>query len=214
MKKLLEGVVAFRQQVRPGLVDKFKELENQQAPDTLLIACSDSRVVPNLFASTNPGDVFVVRNVGNLVPAYSDPSLGMDLQTNSEYAAIEFSLNALPIKDIVVCGHSNCGAMHAVLTDSCSSLPALYSWLQNAVSTKKKLKDSETYLTHSPEKEVDTLSQLNVLQQIEHLKSHPVISKRFEEGTVNIHGWWFDVGHADVYQYDTGMKKFMLIDKL
>src|SRR5436190_3831044 len=112
MKKLIQGIVEFRQNVRPDYRDRFARLALGQAPDTLFIACSDSRVVPNLFASADPGDLFVIRNVGNLVaPAGSD---GISPSDASGAAAIEFSLINLAVTDIVVCGHSECGAMHAL----------------------------------------------------------------------------------------------------
>src|SRR3954468_4830459 len=110
MKKLLNGIVDFRKNVRPLVKDTFAQLALGQRPDTLFIACSDSRVVPNLFASSDPGDLFVIRNVGNLIPPCGED--GMSSSDESEAAAIEFALMALPVEQIVVCGHSECGAMN------------------------------------------------------------------------------------------------------
>src|SRR3954463_6334170 len=113
MKKLIEGIVEFRRKVRPEYRETFARLALGQAPDTLFIACSDSRVVPNTFASADPGDLFVIRNVGNLIaPAGED---GLSQSDESEAAAIEFALETLNASDIIVCGHSECGAMQAVL---------------------------------------------------------------------------------------------------
>src|ERR1700712_1293849 len=109
MKKLLNGIVDFRKNVRPTVKETFALLALGQRPDTLFIACSDSRVVPNLFASSDPGDLFVVRNVGNLIPACGES--GHSKSDESEAAAIEFALLNLPVAEIIVCGHSECGAM-------------------------------------------------------------------------------------------------------
>src|SRR3982750_1591942 len=113
MRKLIRGIVEFRKNVQSDYIERFSHLALGQAPDTLFIACSDSRVVPNLFASADPGDLFVIRNVGNLIaPADSN---GLSQDGNSEAAAIEFALANLAITDIIICGHSECGAMHAML---------------------------------------------------------------------------------------------------
>src|SRR6185503_9590880 len=113
MRKLIEGIVAFRRGLRPGYRETFARLALGQKPDCLFIACSDSRVVPNLFASTEPGDLFVVRNVGNLVPP-SGPA-GITIGDAAEAAAIEYAVGTLGVRDIVVCGHSSCGAMRTLL---------------------------------------------------------------------------------------------------
>src|SRR3981081_2713590 len=120
MKKLIEGIVEFRRNVRPGYRETFARLALGQAPDPLFIACSDSRVVPNLFASANPGDLFVIRNVGNLVAPAGDD--GSSLDGDAGAAAVEFSIEMLKVTDVVVCGHSDCGAMRALL-DGRDTLP-------------------------------------------------------------------------------------------
>src|SRR5260221_13880361 len=112
MKKLVKGIIDFRRKGLPGYREKFGHLALGQSPDTLFIACSDSRVVPNLFASANPGDLFVIRNVGNLIPPCGPR--GRSLSDESEAAAIEFAIETLKITDIIVCGHSECGAMRAL----------------------------------------------------------------------------------------------------
>src|SRR5260221_6050909 len=113
MKKLVKGIIDFRRKGLPGYREKFGHLALGQSPDTLFIACSDSRVVPNTFASADPGDLFVIRNVGNLI-APADPS-GLSPSDESEGAAIEFAVLTLGVRDIIVCGHSECGAMQAAL---------------------------------------------------------------------------------------------------
>ena len=128
MKKLVNGIVEFRQNFLRTYRENFARPAIGQSPDTLFIACSDSRVVPNLFASTNPGDLFVIRNVGNLIPPQS---FGVNETAPSESVAIEYSLTHLPISDIIVCGHSECGAMPGSSLERKIENPVLKGWLQN-----------------------------------------------------------------------------------
>src|SRR5271167_874721 len=114
MKKLVKGILDFRKNVRPGYQKTFAQLALGQSPDALFVACSDSRVAPNVFASTDPGDLFVIRNVGNLIPACGGDH-GRSLSDESEAAAIEFALSNLEVANVIICGHSECGAMHALL---------------------------------------------------------------------------------------------------
>ena len=210
MKKLIEGIVEFRRNVRPGYKEAFGKLATGQSPDTLFIACSDSRVVPNLFASTNPGDLFVLRNVGNLVPECGNH--GVSSGEESEPAAIEFSVLSLNVANIIVCGHSECGAMRALVADRGKvSAPHLKSWLRHGDEALARLKSGislDSSLSYH-----NQLSQVNVLLQMEHVKSYPIVQKRIEEGTLGVHGWWFDLAKADVYSYEEQQKKFTLIDE-
>ncbi len=211
MKKLIKGIVEFRQKVQVGYRQSFGGLaEGNQSPDTLFIACSDSRVVPNTFASTNPGDLFVLRNVGNLIPPCDQ--YGISVSDEAEAAAVEFAIVRLNVSDIIICGHSECGAMHALLGDRKKvELPNLKSWLRHGDEALTRLKAGLILDQNLPEH--NQLSQLNVLLQIEHVKSYPVVRKRIEEGTLAVHGWWFDIAKADVYSYDSSLKRFILIDE-
>ncbi|OFZ17965.1 MAG: carbonic anhydrase [Bdellovibrionales bacterium GWB1_55_8] len=209
MKKLIRGIVDFRETVRPGYKDTFARLALGQRPDTLFIACSDSRVVPNLFASSDPGDLFVVRNVGNLIPPCGDQ--GHSASDESEAAAIEYALLNLPIAEIVVCGHSECSAM-AALVEGRKKIQAsnLKSWLRHGDKSLEQLNSGHS-LPGQRERH-NQLSQLNVLEQMEHLRTYPVVSKRLQEGTLRLHGWWFDIREADVYEYEAKENRFHLID--
>jgi len=210
MKKLIRGIVDFRKNVRPTCKDTFAQLALGQRPDTLFIACSDSRVVPNLFASSDPGDLFVIRNVGNLIPPCGKE--GYSMSDEAEAAAIEFSLLNLPVREIIVCGHSECGAMNAVLQEqSPNEAPNLKSWLRHGTNGLQKLKDGNPLGCHLEKH--NQLSQLNVIEQIEHLRSYPLVQKRLSEGTLRLHGWWFDIKEADVYEYDFDKCDFKLIDE-
>ncbi len=207
MKKLLQGIVDFRKSLTEENRTLFAKLALGQKPDALFIACSDSRVVPNLFASTNPGDVFVLRNIGNLIPPASS-----SFQDNSASATIEFSIFSLKISDIIVCGHSECGAMQALVQGiDTLSCPHLESWLKNGEEALNKVKKG---LTINPSlSEHNQISQVNVLQQMEHIISYPFVQERIEKKQLRVHGWWFDIAKADVYCYEKALNQFILIDE-
>ena len=141
MRKLLQGIIDFRKKFRKENKDLFAKLALGQKPDALFIACSDSRVVPNLFASTNPGDLFVLRNIGNLIPPATCP-----IHDNSVSAALEFSLYSLNVSDIIVCGHSECGAMLA-LAQGIDTLccPHLEIWLKYGEEALNKVRNGFVY---------------------------------------------------------------------
>ncbi len=207
MKKLIQGIVEFRKNLTEENRALFAKLALGQKPDALFIACSDSRVVPNLFASTNPGDVFVSRNIGNLIPHCSCAQPGASTQ-----AILEFSVLQLKIKDIIVCGHSECGAMQLL----CQGLehveyPHLASWLKHAENSVSQLTKG-VYIdpTLSPHNQI---SQANVLQQMEHVASYPFVQERIQNKTIRIHGWWFDIARAEVYCYEPSLNRFVLIDE-
>lgn len=210
MRKLVKGIVEFQKNLQPSYRDTLARLALGQSPDALYIGCSDSRVAVNVFASTDPGDLFVVRNVGNLVPPCGCD--GQSTADESEAAAIEFALTALNVSHIIICGHSECGAMQALIKgrENIKS-KNLSSWLRHGEEGLQDLASQESFA-----KELTThnrLSQLNVLRQIHHLKTYPVIQERLKAGTLSLHGWWFDISHADVYAYEESFKKFVKFDE-
>jgi len=175
MRKLIMGIVNFREQTLPKYAEQFRELAQGQAPGTLFITCSDRGFVPDLLMSTDPGDLFVMRNVGNLVP----PSTAEGTSTGdlSEASAIEYSILKLKVRDIVVCGHSECGAMKAVLEGKpMPETPNLAKWLHHCCSALFRL-DQEGPLDPLLNRH-DQLSQLNVLVQLEHLATYPIVRER------------------------------------
>ncbi|MBA3816635.1 MAG: carbonic anhydrase [Parachlamydiaceae bacterium] len=209
MKKLVNGIVEFRKTCLENYREKFAHLALGQFPDALFIACSDSRVVPNLFASTNPGDLFVIRNVGNLIPSFSDSRI---TQGSSEEAAIEFSLTNLPIKNIIVCGHSDCGAMRAIL-EGIEKLdsPGLKGWLKHCECVLDDAAIDDVKFKQLADH--NKLSQINILQQMGHVKTYPKVIEKMNEGLLNVHGWYFDIATGDVYAYEEKFKQFTLIDE-
>jgi carbonic anhydrase len=209
MKKLINGIVEFRQKYHAHYLENFSHLALGQFPDTLFIACSDSRVVPNLFASTNPGDLFVIRNIGNMIPPFSISSRCLG---TAEAAAIEFSLMNLTISNIIVCGHSECAAMKAMasgmenITD-----PFLKTWLSHYDT---QIDPAKSALQFDVEMSLhNKIAQINVLQQMYHIQEYPIVKKKLEEKALQIHGWYFDVGQGDVYGYEKDVEKFILIDE-
>lgn len=210
MRKLVKGIVTFRKNVQADYRETFAHLALGQSPDTLMIACSDSRVAPDVFASADPGDMFVVRNVGNLVaPCGPD---GLTAGDESEPAAIEFAISALGVQDIIICGHSQCGAMRAVVDGIDKVVPVhLRSWLRIGEAAQGmlwKIEDEpRTLAAH------DRLSQANVLQQIEHLKTYAIVHEQMRAGRLRLHAWWFDLAQADVCSYVADSGRFEVIDE-
>ena len=190
--------------------DTFARLALGQAPDALLIACSDSRVAPNLFASTEPGDLFVIRNPGNIIsPCGAD---GRSVSDESEAAAIEFSTLGLNVRDIIVCGHSECGAMRMLWEDQKNVLaPHLHAWLRHAEGALREVREGkkmgETIAPHNQ------VSQVNVLRQLDHLRTYPIVRERLQAGRLRLHAWWFDIAEAEVLSYDEKARRFVVIDE-
>jgi carbonic anhydrase len=210
MRKLIKGIVDFRERLLPEYVERFRELAQGQAPDVLLVTCSDSRIVPELLASTDPGDLFVMRNVGNLVPPAN--AAGVSTGDLSEASAIEYSVLVLKVRHLVVCGHSECGAMKAALAGKpMPETPNLADWLHHAASAVFRL-DQEGPLDPRLSRH-NQLSQLNVLVQLEHLASYPIVRQRIADGTLHLSGWWFDIAKGEVWAYDRESRAFETIDR-
>ncbi len=210
MKKLIRGIVEFRKNARPGYRETFARLALGQSPDALLIACSDSRVAPNVFASTEPGDLFVVRNVGNIVAPCGKE--GRSLSDESEAAAIEFAAFALRVSDIIVCGHSECGAMRLLQDDQQSEeTPHLYAWLRHAEGALRQVREGARMKADLSIH--NHLSQFNVLRQLEHLRTYPIVQERLKAGLLRLHAWWFDIAQADVLTYVERTQQFVVIDE-
>jgi carbonic anhydrase len=196
MKKLIQGIMEFRKTRRESMRETFAKLALGQNPDCLFIACSDSRVAVNVFASTDPGDLFVVRNLGNIMPPFPD--------SGSAVAALEFALRSLQVSHIIVCGHSDCGAMRALAQNS-NSLPntPLGAWLRHA-----KAAATEGFADQ------DSLSKKNVVLQMENLRSHPMVGEKEASGTLKLHGIWFNIRQAEVYYWERPSDHFVLIDDI
>ncbi len=191
------GAAEFQRRAATLLRDTLSDLADGQAPRTLFITCGDSRIVPNLITTSGPGDLFTIRNIGNLVPpAQADPSMN---------ASIEYAVGVLAVAEIVVCGHSSCGAM-AALADGPPPGP-LADWLRHAEPTAKRVGPA-TLDGARPDREGDRLALHNVLQQLAHLREYPLVAAAEQAGGLQLTGMYFDVGGAQVHLYDTAARTF------
>lgn len=210
MRKLISGIVEFRERQLPKYAERFRGLALTQSPDALFVTCADSRVVPDLLVSTHPGDLFTMRNVGNLVPPAT--AEGISIGDVSEASAIEYAVLVLKVANIVVCGHSECGAMKAVLaTEAKPGAPNLAKWLHHASAAAFRLEHEGAL--DAALKPHDQLSQLNVLVQLEHLMSYPIVRTQVAAGALHLSGWWFDIATGDMYSYEPASRSFEVIDR-
>ncbi|WP_020470740.1 carbonic anhydrase [Zavarzinella formosa] len=202
MEKLIQGIHRFRETYFRSNTELFSRLSKGQNPEALFITCSDSRVVPDLITQTNPGDLFVIRNAGNLIPSHlSAPDSG-------EAATIEYAVGVLKVRDIIVCGHTGCGAMHALMNpENLEHLPRVKDWLGHAWTTREIV--SKRYRCETPEAMSRVTAEENVLVQLTHLRSHPSVSAALERGDVKLHGWMFKIETGQVFAYDPVAGQFL-----
>lgn len=201
MQKLVEGIHKFQNEVFSSHVELFKSLEKGQSPQVLFITCSDSRINPNLITQTEPGDLFIIRNAGNIIPTYGN-------EVSGEMASIEFALDGLGVKDIIICGHSHCGAMKGILQpQSVERLPAMKAWLKNAETTKRIMFDHYKHLT-GDELLMATIEE-NVLMQIEQLKTHPAVAKKLANKEIKLHAWVYKFETGMIFKFDSELGQFV-----
>ena len=208
--KLFDGIRSFKANEHIPRKDFFSQISNHQNPHTLLIGCSDSRVIPNLVTSTIPGELFVVRNIGNFVPFYDKDSETFVATS----AVIEYAVKQLGVTNIVVCGHSNCGGCEALYKSDkdMKQLPHTKKWLELATPVKKIVEDKLAKNIISIEDRSTYTEQMNVVVQIDHLMKYPYIKKAVKEGKLTIMGWWYHIDEGDVYNYDRELKRFVKVD--
>lgn len=201
MQNLVKGVHHFQNfgfQERQHL---YERLAVGQSPEALFITCSDSRIDPNLITNSPPGGLFIVRNVGNLIPCYGTSN-------NAEMAAVEYAVAALGVKHIIICGHTGCGAMRALIEgNTAESLPCVTQWLRHAESTSAIVKEHYQHL-HG-DSLVTAAAQENVLVQLEHLRTCPAIASRISKGKVQLHGWMYKIETGEIFSYDSDAHQFL-----
>jgi carbonic anhydrase len=201
MFKLIAGLHQFKTEIHANNEEFFDSLAKKQAPETLFIACSDSRIDPNLLTQARPGELFILRNAGNIVPI-----LGPD--TSGEEATIEFAIVSLGVKDIIICGHSQCGAMTGLLNDDLvKNMPAMQTWLKHAIETKQLIESSYKDLNH--QSKLNIAVQENVLVQLEHLRTYPCVAKGLAQNKLAIHGWVYEIESGEVYIYESDYQQFL-----
>lgn len=207
MKKLIKGLHKFQTEVFPIQKDFFHNLAKGQNPEILFISCSDSRINPNLVTSAEPGELFILRNAGNIIPPYTINS--------SEAATIEFAVCELKVEHIIICGHSHCGALTASLQlDTVSTnMPSLYCWLKTNVAPTVDL-IHKNYTDLSPTNILNILLQEHVLQQIENLKTHPAVSHAIAEQRLTLHAWMYKFETGDIFSFNTQSGQFECIKHL
>jgi len=203
MDRLIAGLKQFRTHTYPQYKQQFEALADVQHPRVLLITCSDSRVVPNLVTSADPGELFIIRNAGNLVPPYDGGAGG-------EAASLEYAVAALGVEHIVVCGHSGCGAMTALLDPSlAANMPSVQKWLELAAATRAAV-DASTLA------DADRLSraiEINTLCQLNNLRTHPSVAASLARGNVQLHAWVYNIGSGAVTAYDEANERFVELNE-
>lgn len=201
MQKLIQGIHQFREQDFRPLQGLFQQLAKGQNPETLFITCSDSRIDPNLLTRSRPGDLFILRNAGNIVPPHGAANGG-------EAATIEFAVVALGVKDIIICGHSHCGAMRGLLQpEMVAPLPAVASWLSHAESTRRIVRENYGHL--DSDRLVTAAVEENVLVQLENLRTLPAVASRLVRGDLHLHGWMYKIETGEVFAYDLTSGQFV-----
>ena len=203
MDRLIEGHKRFLAEVFPGRRGQFRLLADRQAPEWLFITCADSRVLPDLFLGTGPGDLFLSRNVGNVVPMSSQDVDGVS-------ATIEYAVEVLRVKDAIVCGHSDCGALKAALDkEALKKLPKADRWLRHvdaAFQHRQPLNAAD-----GENAELGSLIRGNVVAQLRNLQTQPSVARAMGEGRLQVHGWYYDILSGRIERYDEGLKRFVAL---
>jgi len=206
VERLYKGIHKFQSSHFKRKEEFFRRLSTHQKPEVLFITCADSRVDPNLVTQSSPGDLFIVRNVGNLVPPHNAIR-----DKNSVAAAIEFAVLGLKVTDIIVCGHSNCGAMQLLHSndDTFLEMPHLKEWVRIAEPVKRIV--DRFYQGVSDEMKARVTEKENVLMQIRNIETYPFVEKALEAGTLKLHGWYYDIGTGRIFSYNPENDEFEAI---
>jgi carbonic anhydrase len=197
LTRIIQGVLSFQRRIFGTKESLFGRLARGQKPLALFITCSDSRINPNLLTLTEPGELFILRNAGNLVPAAGAPA-------NGEEATVEYAVVHLHVRDVIVCGHSHCGAVQGLLNPKAlEKMPRVAAWLEHARAVLDTLPPADAL---PPQERLNRAIEKNVLLQLEHLRSHPPVRAALDAGSLRLHGWvyHFETGRVDVYDPLTG----------
>lgn len=201
MERLIAGHKRFLSELFPQRRGQFRLLADRQNPEWLFITCSDSRVLPDLFLGMGPGDLFITRNAGNVVPITSHDVDGVT-------ATIEYAVEVLKVKDAILCGHSDCGAMKAALDRSgLEGLPKAKRWLQHVEAAfvhRQPLNPAD-----GESAELASLIRGNVVAQFLNLRAQPAVVRAVEEGRLRVHGWYYDILTGRIEEYSEGLRRFL-----
>lgn len=200
MDHVVSGIAKFQKEVYPEKADSFRELAGGQQPEVLFITCADSRIDPSLITQTEPGELFILRNAGNVVPPHSNDTGGMT-------ASIEYAVAVLGVSDIVVCGHSDCGAMKGALSpESLTSLPHVREWLGHCRAAVEVVREQQGEVCAE---HLDCVTAENVALQLQHLRTHPAVAAKLATGKVRLHGWVYNIGTGEVLCYDESTRSML-----
>ena len=202
MEKLVKGIRKFQSTYFNKHQELFEQLAHGQKPRVLFITCSDSRVDPNLITNAQVGDLFVIRNAGNIIPPFGATNGG-------EGAAVEYAIQALDLDQIIVCGHSHCGAMKGLLKleQLEEEMPLVYSWLKQTEATRRLLRENYSNVSGEPLLEVAIAE--NVLTQIENLRTYPVIHAKLRQGKLSLNAWVYQIETGKVFAYDAVRQEYV-----
>jgi carbonic anhydrase len=201
MQSIRKGVVTFQRYVFPQHRELFRRLALGQIPSALFITCADSRVDPTLITHCKPGELFIDRNAGNFMPPFHG-------ENASEAAGLEYALKVLKIPNIIICGHTDCGGMKAVWRpENAKHLPSVSRWLTNGKEARRRVMSMKL----PEDQQLQAITQRNVVIQLEHLRTYPVVRESLEAGTLNIAGWVYDIEHGKVFEYHPATDKFEII---
>ena len=204
MEEIVRGVKTFQEHGYTERKALFKELANGQNPEVLFITCSDSRIDPNLLTNAEPGDLFICRNAGNVVPPHSNVTGGMT-------ASIEFAVSILGVQHIVICGHTDCGAMRAVIDPAgLDSVPHVKNWLGHCRAAGEIVKAK--YGKLQPQHMNDVI-EANVVMQMQHLRTHPAVAVQLAQKAISLHGWVYDIKSGDVKVYNDNADTFLSLEE-
>ncbi len=205
VEKILRGTKRFQTQVYPKRRDLFERLALQQRPETLFVTCADSRIDPCLITQTEPGELFICRVIGNVIPRYPKTIGGVS-------ATIEYAVAVLGVADIIVCGHTDCGVMKGVLDPGAlAALPNVTAWLKHAAGTRRaaaKLRGK-----HEGAELLLALAERNVVEQLGNLRSHPSVADGLKKRSLRLHGWVYHIGLGLVNRYDAELESFVPIEE-
>jgi carbonic anhydrase len=208
ISKVIEGYRHFSEEIFPEHRELFDELRDQQNPQVLFITCADSRIDPSLITHSVPGELFICRNIGNIIPAYGEMLGGVS-------AVVEYATVGLKVTEIIVCGHSDCGAMKALKnpdTPSLAAMPTVKAWLRNAEAALGVVRATD------PEASGDhllrVLTEENVLLQLQHLRTHPGVAAGLATGKLRLHGWIYSIGDGRVDAFDEATRQFRPIEEV
>ncbi|PTB21439.1 carbonic anhydrase [Trinickia symbiotica] len=201
---LLSGVERFSREVFPSNRALFEDLAHGQAPHTLFITCADSRVCPETITQSQPGELFVCRNIGNIVPPYGETLGGVS-------AIIEYAVTLLGVRQIVVCGHTDCGAMKSLAVEAtpCCQMPTVQAWLRNAEAARSVVRARRL----GPSRMIQEIAEENVRLQVSHLRTHPPVAARLAQQRLALQGWLYDIGAGAVTVLDADTRRFLPLDE-